>query len=425
MPLNEDRLREVLPHLRPRSAEPTLFSQTVFCLLCLGLTVIVGLYFLRVYRLRRQRDREFFHAGALAGLTQGQTALLHRIARRQRMQTPVRLLSSAHVFDRQVGRHASRLAHRDLEHPQFEEIAQIRQALGFDAVPADQALTSTRQIARGQTVMVWETPDDEAVADAYIPWLVLERDEGTLVLAPLLRDGSAHDASGHRLQVGEEVSVRFWREGDTEYRFTTTVIGPVGQAGAVRVEHTASLERTQQRDFYRIDVDFPVCVYVLSADIEAQDRDGAHQEAAIRMLDGPPTADDVRVESTVPTAQALELAARVTGRVVNLSAGGFAMRVAADAIPAREGRIWLVDPAFEGDFPLAGLSCHPVGDDEEPGGRLVKLRFDDLSPTVEKEIVRGVYHHQLATAGGRMVPPAQLPLKQRPNDGATDVVPPA
>jgi len=39
-----ERLRDILPLLRPRSAEPTLFTQTVFGLLCLGLATLALLY---------------------------------------------------------------------------------------------------------------------------------------------------------------------------------------------------------------------------------------------------------------------------------------------------------------------------------------------------------------------------------------------
>ena len=57
--MNGERLREILPLLRPRSAEPTLFSQTVWYLFLSGLATLVILYLIRWFRLRRRRLREF------------------------------------------------------------------------------------------------------------------------------------------------------------------------------------------------------------------------------------------------------------------------------------------------------------------------------------------------------------------------------
>lgn len=142
--MNGERLREILPLLRPRSAEPTLFSQTVWYLFPSGLATLVLLYFIRWFRLRHRRLREFETAAHNAGLSAPQVTLLYRIAHRRRMQSPPRLLSSPHVFDRQVGRYAAAIAARDRQHPELAKIGRIRHILGFDEIDLDKSLTSTR-----------------------------------------------------------------------------------------------------------------------------------------------------------------------------------------------------------------------------------------------------------------------------------------
>ncbi|MBQ37398.1 MAG: hypothetical protein CME04_13495 [Gemmatimonadaceae bacterium] len=382
--MNGDKIRDILPLLRPRSAEPTLFSQTVWYLLWAGLAILLGLYIIRWVRLRRRRLEEFEELARDAGLSPRQIALLYRIARHRRMQSPPRLLSSAHVFDRQVGRYATGLVRGDREHPELDAIGNIREILGFDELDIDQALSSTRQVDRGQTLRIWVDGEEEDELEGFVPW----------------------------------------REGDTEYSFVTEVIGKARTAHAVAVEH-AAVKRMQHRDFYRIDVGFDADFLVIPRQAEREDgAEDVHGEAAIGLLDRTQDEDDIRIaDSSTVDASAVDAstsgdeledsdpfagATRVTGYVVNLSAGGVAIDVPLTGPLANEDTAWVIDPAFEGPFPLAGITCVPVSTEAAPGThdnsmRRIKMTFDDLPTPVEKEIVRSVYEHQLQSAGGRGV----------------------
>ena len=414
----DTQLRNILPLLRPRSAEPTLFSQTVWYLLWIGIAALLALYIRRWVRHRRRRLAEFQEAASAAGLTGPQAAFLYRIARKQRMQSPPRLLSSPQVFDRQIGAWADQLAERNLQHADLAIISQIRTALAFEDLDVEQSLSSTRQIDRGQTLMLGV--DRGHVEDEELfPWLVLERDEGSLTLAQVLRE----DRTEMELRPGERVSGRFWREGDTEYSFSTTVIRRSRADRSLDVRH-ARVEREQNRDFYRIDVDFPADFLLVRLDDAAMAGvDGVHSDAAINLLDQSQT-NTIRVDSTVAAsdsdpdagtdasataqnAERLAAAPRVSARVVNLSAGGLAIQLPPGQTDANEDMAWMVDPTFEGPFPLAGLTCVPLSSaPDSGGGRRIKMRFEELPIVAEKAIVRGVYEHQLHAAGGRGQPPA-------------------
>lgn len=432
--MREGSLKDILPLLRPRSAEPTLFTQTVWYLLWIGLAILVILYLYRLYRQRKQQHAKFVAVCQEAGLSGAQISLLERVAKSRKLQQPERLISSAHAFERQVGGYAQQLAHRHPKHKHLHQIGRLREELGFDDLPSDQALISTRQIDRGQTVMLTNI-DEQTHEEILIPWLVLERDEAVLELSPMLRE-----AGGHQIRRGEQIDVRFWREGDTEYHFQGLVRSVQGEN--LTIPHPTRLERMQHRDFYRIHVDFPVDLYGLHQEEDTPESASQSQEAAAIALLGADGSSDEEGGSTEMGAgervedqetargeseeriqsgsgnQSAETipedAERLHGRVENLSAGGLAVAIAAGALP--EGSLaqdedeaewlWMIDPAFEDEFPLAGVICRAVSTETVAAGeQLVKMQFERLPTTVEKEIVQRVYQHQFVTAGGPPSPP--------------------
>ncbi len=72
----------------------------------------------------------------------------------------------------------------------------------------------------------------------------------------------------------------------------------------------------------------------------------------------------------------------------------------AESLPLASQR-WLVDPDFKGSFPLAAIVCTAVGEQKGKGtSTVVKLKFEELTPAAEKDIVRQVYEHQILEVGG-------------------------
>ena len=84
-----------------------------------------------------------------------------------------------------------------------------------------------------------------------------------------------------------------------------------------------------------------------------------------------------------------------------MSDGGWAGEVQVDGPLAGAETAGIIDPAFEGPFPLAGLTCVPLSTEASIDGRRIKMTFEKLPIPAEKEIVRGVYEHQLQVVGGR------------------------
>lgn len=375
--MNNDALRDYLPYLRPRSAEADALAIAVLVLIGLGLVAAVVLSLLR-WRRSQQRLRELFRQRAQEqGLVPAQIDLLQQIARRQKMRHADVLLTSVLAFERHVGRFSDELATRQPFDPVLAEITRIRAVLGFDHVAADQPLLSTRHLGTGQTLMVWS---DANPAQYATPWVVVQRDESALTVVPLLREDQRHVLG---VRVGDQLAVRFWRERDTEYRFATRVLEIDADSQGLMLAHTSQVERLQQREFFRLDISFPIALYAIPKE--------AAEQLATRAGAGRPAEDETpEAQSELPAVD-LATAPRLDGQVLNLSAGGLGLTTHGP-IPAEH--LFFVDPGFEGEFPLAGLVCEVVHQERSAEGTYLQMKFADLPPELEKEIVRRVFAEQ-------------------------------
>ena len=169
--MHEDRLRAILPFLRPRTEEPTGLMLLLVAILCLGIASLVALH---IWRRRIQHLRMQARFAKLAtekNLDPAQATYLAQLARQSRMNNPLLLLNSIYAFDRIVGRRAAALTGAAHE-SELHRIGAVRSALEFDHMPPDQPLRTTRQLESGLTVMVWHED-----AERYFPWLLVARDE--------------------------------------------------------------------------------------------------------------------------------------------------------------------------------------------------------------------------------------------------------
>ena len=284
---SNDRLRDILPYLRLRHGEPTLFSQTAWALLWIGLAVLVALYIRGRLQQRRRRRREFRDLGLDLGLNDGELRLAMSVAHRDHMKRPHLLLTSVSVFERHVGAYASHLASSDLHHPVLKRIRQLRTALGFDITAADRALTSSRQLEKGQMLMI--SAGGEEGHGQFSPWLLVDRDEGVIPVVPRLREDADYFDD---LAPGDRLSVRLWREADTEYCFDTQLVARDRGTGTFLLRHSAKVERVQQRDFFRVEASFDIALFGMndadSGGEGAIEGSGAERDsAAIVLLDTP------------------------------------------------------------------------------------------------------------------------------------------
>jgi len=312
-------------------------SESVFlgllALLPLGLLVRYGL---QEHRQRRHRKERFLRRAQEKGLNASQCRLLWDLATQQR-RNPLLLLRFASAFELGVGEYTVQRG----EEQTLEELARIRKRLGFDRLPPDQPVRTTRQLAQGQTLSLWPQSSDPAQAT---PYLVISKDEQALITAPLLSTSPAWS-------LGTPLSGRFRRERDTEYRFATRLLALTPHT--LTLQHADRLERLQARAFFRWETSFP-----------------------LTLLAGTGNGKTHRLE----------------GVVTNISGGGLRVRIQ-EGIPA--GTRIVIDPQYRGPFPLAGVYGQVVSGHEEAQRGYLRLRFIDLPRDIEAQIVRRIFQHQL------------------------------
>jgi len=374
--MNDDKLRDALPFLRPRIEEPSAIVLLFFAVLCIGLITLIVLHFKRSITERKKRQLKLREAGADRGLSSKDLALLGRLS--SKMSNPIQLVESLYAFDRIIAPRLEELFARDWNHKEIRQIAHIRQQLGFDQVPVDQALRSTRQLEDGLTVMVWCEAQE---VETFYPWIVVNREERALMLAPLLQEDFARYG---KLKADQSLVVRFWRSADTEYRFESAIHSVDRRENTIVLHHSDALERLQQRDFYRIYAHFAIHFFLVpdpAPDAESE-MPAADSEAVAQPAD--PAIDHVERDKQ-----------RIEATVLDLSAGGLSIETQAPG--PFEGTL-VVAPDFEGPFPLAELSCQIVNQNRVGHAYRLQLRFAAMPAAREAELVRCVYEHQLSQA---------------------------
>ncbi|MFT5087004.1 MAG: hypothetical protein ACI8PG_001361, partial [Planctomycetota bacterium] len=267
---------------------------------------------------------------------------------------------------------------RDWNHKQIRQIAHIRQQLGFDQVPAEQALRSTRQLEEGLTLMVWCEAQE---IENFYPWVLVRREERALVLAPLLQEDFARYGT---LAHDQPLAVRFWRSADTEYRFESAIYSADPSTNTIVLHHSDTIERLQQRDFHRIYTHFAIRFFLV-------------KESALALEGKTPEegAETKSLPAAAATSNTIRSGRRIEATVLDLSAGGLSIET--QATGPIEG-ILIVDPDFEEPFPLAELSCQIVHQTRVGSANRLQLRFDSMPAAREAELVRCVYEHQLRQA---------------------------
>ena len=349
----------LLPLIRLRSDAPEWLVPLLLGFVVALVLSMIAYPLIRRFRWQRNLWNTFGASAEERGLSDKQRRLLERVARADKMKHPLLLLTSLKAFDRHVGGYAGKLDRRSDQsaEPRLNEITEIRRQLGFDRPAPGQPVYSTREIQVGQTIMVWPV---KGGPKGFCSCFVIHVDERAITVVPLISEENKYL---NALTEGDKVKVRFWREGDTEYRFRSQVVETMPEATTVKIRHSQRLEHIQKRDFFRLDTNFSLSLFpaVAKNGNGLQGDNGSGDPDAIEVV------------------------------VTNVSGGGLAV-VATAAIETES--VLTVDPKFEDSFPLAGLVCRVIKVLKDPRGHRMSLEFVDLPPQRERELVRTIYTYQ-------------------------------
>lgn len=359
--MNDDRLRAILPFLRPRIEEPSPLVWTLFFLLCAGLAAVIIVHIHGQRKARRLRQNALSKLAEQKGLEQADIDLLQSLT--SALERPVQLVESAYAYNRTVDPYVAELMQRDQHHPHLDHLATVRQRLGFDRVEPGRSVRSSHELPAGITLMVWL---EDETHGAFYPWILVEQNERAWAIVPLLKEDYFRYP---HLSSEPALTLRFWIGDDTEYRAVVPIQSIDAAQHAVYLEHTIQLERLQQRDFYRISVHFPLRFVVLSSGQDDPE---------------PMEGSDAKTETTAPF---------IDVHVLDLSAGGLSVETEEDA--AYDGERFAVDDGFRGAFSLAGLVCEVVHREQIEKALRLQLRFEPMSEARRSQLVRQVYDYQL------------------------------
>ena len=348
--------QDILPYIRPRAGDLGWLGLLMASLIIALLAGALLTYLTTGWRRRRRTRLAFFAAAAERRLSIPQTTMLYDLSRRHRMHDPLLLLTSLKIFDD----HAGRLAAGGGDRTRLNALGAVRRRLGFDTPAVEQRFYTTRTLAPGQKLMVWPN----GLQRGFIQCVVVGRDERAITAVPLRRDD---DELLSQLQAGEKIKVLFWRDGDTEYRFRTDILEFQPHTTSVRIRHAEELERVQQRDFYRIHVDMHVRLYALPLGIEE--------------------IDPERVASVATDVLEADL--------MDLSGGGLSLFLPG---PAPRNAEIVIDPVYEGVFPLAAAHLLIVDQQRQGNGWHVRLQFTELPAAVRDDLVAAIFDYELSAA---------------------------
>lgn len=247
-------------------------SQTVAWVLGIavaGLAVFIFLQQKREALKRRQRETGYFLKKAKEkDLDQKKIALLNDMVKQTGLDQPFKILDSFDSFQKTAYQYESKQSFTDQEHKYFhEQVDEIKKMLGFNKIEEVVPLESSLEIKENQEVKVSIKQGDQLYE--YETVILDNSDEGLLV------DCSAFKDEIRKLADNARLIFNLYRDQDAGYSFSSPVVDKSKlEKGQILAGHPPKMERTQARNFSRMDVFFPFTFYHIPfANFEPSDLD--------------------------------------------------------------------------------------------------------------------------------------------------------
>ncbi len=229
------------------------FSLTTILIFVVVLTsFIVAIVVYEIYRSNKIKRglldlawKKFDYNLMLLKLNKSGAEILKEIALESGLQDPDSMIKSPHVFENSLEIYYKKRKIESMQSEKLKEIRDLRRKLHFLPLSKEIAFTSTRQFDSGEKCIV-QIPDSGPVTHKGM-CVVLSSDELRWFVAR---------PEGPPVPAGTWMRVNLTRPGDAEYAFRAQVLHDLG--GEIVLSHMNQLNRTQQRNWVRIDVSVPV-----------------------------------------------------------------------------------------------------------------------------------------------------------------------
>jgi c-di-GMP-binding flagellar brake protein YcgR len=226
---------------------------TIFLIIFVSILLVLLVVFYEIYNSNKSRQKlldlawERFneHAQRLS-LSKGSITLLGKIAHRANLQDPYSIIKSPHVFENALETYYMIKGISSLSSETLSDIRELRRALGFLPLSGEVSFISTRQFSNGERCLA-QVPDVEPTTHK----------GSCIILSVGEREWSITRPEGSlSIEPGTLSRINLTRPGDAEYSFVTKVIKDADDA--LVLSHSNKLNRTQQRNWVRVDVSIPV-----------------------------------------------------------------------------------------------------------------------------------------------------------------------
>ncbi len=325
-------------------------------------SVALGVFFVRARRRRMgQRDaaedRRFADGAVRCGLSEAEIARLRSLVGQEPKAASSAIFDSLALFERCVNTAVREMVPADMTPEQTraegELLGGIRRKLGYNVLPLEHPLISTRNIAVGQTGSL---VGGEGLVPLVPRAVVVGNDEFTIKIQyDLDRDDSYHQFPTNELRFA------FSRRNDGSYTVPLTV-AEYDDTGVLAAFHTLEVTRNQLRQFARIEVSLPVRFQLVS--------------------------------TVAPERSEVKIGQSVEARMLDLSGGGLSFACAVLLRPGDGVALTFSIPS--GGFNSIAARVLRVALQESKGQTLYShhLEFPDLDPTSRELIVGYVFQRQ-------------------------------
>jgi c-di-GMP-binding flagellar brake protein YcgR len=233
--------------------------------------VFVAVHYYRLNQMNRdkqERVRKLFDDNALrCELTDSEREQLLQMIATGTIAEPHTIFQSALLFEQCIHKRLQAISEQFADEAArtlaVNELASIRKKLGFDFLPQEHPLVSTRTISLGQRGSLFGANGRQPLIHRAS---VVANDEMTLTLQYDAQHEEAFDfRPGHRLRFA------FARNQDGFYGVELTV-SAADNAGMLQFDHTMDMKRNQLRQYVRIEASIPLKLRLLrTVDVETSE----------------------------------------------------------------------------------------------------------------------------------------------------------
>ncbi|MDR2580338.1 MAG: PilZ domain-containing protein [Fibromonadaceae bacterium] len=324
--------------------------ETILIFVFLVIILVISLVLYEIHRSNKARlkllnlawQRFNEHVGRLK-LNSSSISLLSDIAGKANLQDPYSIVKSPHVFESSLENFYESEKISSMSNETLASIRELRKVLEFLPLSREIAFTSTRQFEVGEKCFVL-VPDSGPPSHKGL----------CAILSIEEKKWSIEHPEGSLIPVGTWAKMNLTRGGDAEYSFKSQVLS--SSDGQLVLSHACKLNRAQQRNWVRVDVNIPVEVIQV-----ADDRIGD----------------------------------MFYGTIVDMSGGGFGM-----ALPAKLSNGTTLKLNFElpGQGPIADLAVKVVrvagSFKNDPSKIIHSVAFDGDVVKVQEQVTQYVFEKQ-------------------------------